>query len=60
MNDIVSVITTVGFPIACCLILFWFVYHQNKDHKEEVNSLRDALENNTVVMQKLLDKLGVE
>ena len=29
-------------------------------HKEEVNTMTEALNNNTIVLQKLCDKLGVE
>jgi len=33
---------------------------QDENHKAEVKQLTDAINNNTLVMQKLLDRLGVE
>lgn len=60
VNAITQIISSVGFPIAACLICFWYVNKLTETHKEEVNKLTDALNNNTLVMQKLCDKLGVQ
>ena len=60
VNSITQIISSVGFPIAACLICFWYVNKLTETHKEEVNKLTDALNNNTLVMQKLCDKLGVQ
>ena len=59
-SAITQIISSVGFPIAACLICFWYVNKLTETHKEEVNKLTDALNNNTLVMQKLCDKLGVQ
>lgn len=55
--DIVSVISSVGFPIFCCLALGYWVYVKDKQHKEEMEKMTDALNNNTLVLQKLVDKM---
>lgn len=68
-SDIQNIITAVGFPIFSCLALGWFVYYQTnqnakqmedvrKDHKEEVTKMTEALNNNTLALQRLIDKLG--
>lgn len=57
-NAIITTIQAVGFPIAACVALYLHMIHQDADHKEEVNQLRDAIQNNTAVMQRLLDRLG--
>lgn len=57
---VIQTISNVGFPIAVCLICFWYVNKLTETHKDEVNKLTDALNNNTLVMQKLCDKLGVQ
>ena len=31
-----------------------------KEHKEEVSKMTEALNNNTLALQKLIDKLGAE
>lgn len=56
-NMIVEVISQVGFPIAACAALFWKMHKQDKDHKEEVDKLAEALNNNTVAITKLVDHL---
>lgn len=68
MNEIVSVVSAVGFPIvaavACGMFVKW-QYEQNakamedvrKEHKEEVSKMTEALNNNTLALQKLIDKL---
>lgn len=69
LTDILTAISTVGFPIVCCLLLGWYVKTQNesnqkqldeirKDHKEEVSKMVEALNNNTLVLRQILDKLG--
>lgn len=69
MNEIVQVISAVGFPIVAALGCGFFVkwqYEQNmkqneemrKEHKEEVYKMTEALNNNTLALQKLIDKIG--
>ena len=58
MENIVSVISTVGFPITMTLILLWYIYDSNNKHKEEIDKMSEALNNNTIAITKLLDRLG--
>ncbi len=69
MEEIGNFISTFGFPICCCLILMYYVFKLNeshkaevteimKEHKEEVDKMTDAINSNTLVLTKLLDKLG--
>ena len=58
MGDIVSVISSVGFPIAMALLLLWYIYDSNNKHKEEIDRMSEALNNNTIAITKLLDALG--
>lgn len=57
---ILQAITTVGFPIVMCLVLMWYVMKSNEYHKEETKDFTDALNRNTLVLQKLCDKLDIE
>lgn len=57
-NAIVTMITTVGFPIAACVVLFYQNSNQQKQHKEEMDGIKEALNNNTLALQKLVDKIG--
>lgn len=57
VQQIVELISRVGFPIAACLICFWYINKQQQQHAEETRQLRDVLENNTLAIQRLADKL---
>lgn len=57
LDQVINIITSVGFPIAVCLICFWYINKMNEQHKAEVSNLSDALNNNTIVMQKIYDRL---
>lgn len=58
VNTITSLVTSVGFPIVCCIACFWYINKSDEQHKEEMNKMSEAINNNTLVMQKLIDKLG--
>ena len=55
-SGIAQVISTLGFPIAVCLICFWYINKQEEQHKQEIDKMAEAVNNNTLVIQKLLDK----
>lgn len=54
---VLQAITTVGFPIAMCLLLFWYIREQSDRHKEEIGKLSEAVNNNTLIIQRLTDIL---
>lgn len=60
INDLTTLISTLGFPIAMCLIMCYYINKINDAHKEETDKFAEALNNNTVVLQKLCDKLDSE
>lgn len=57
MTEIVTIISTVGFPIAMCLCLMWFVKYLLDTHKTESQEFTSALNNNTLALQKLIDTI---
>lgn len=59
MNVIIQAITSVGFPIVMCLMLMWYVREISSKHKEESDKFAEALNANTLVLQKLCDKLDI-
>jgi len=82
MQDILTVIQSVGFPIAVAIAMFVMLQNEQKAHREESEkltatitdlkitfnsaitdqerSITEAINNNTLVIQKLLDKLEGE
>ena len=60
IEQIVSLITTLGFPIVCCLIMWKQMLTMQAQHKEEIDHITTALNNNTLVIQQLVDKLDLD
>lgn len=60
MSDIATLISSLGFPIAMCLALMWFAKYQYDGHHNETQQFIDSLNKNTLVIQKLCDKLDSE
>ena len=69
LSAISEVISTVGFPIVCFIMCGYYVkYREDKNdekieklnnmHDEESKQMISALNNNTLALQKLTDKLG--
>lgn len=53
MNEIISLISNVGFPIAVCVALFYFMMKQEDRHRDENNKLSETVEANTKVLTEL-------
>lgn len=59
-QTILSAISSLGFPIVCCLIVLYMYWKSDQTHKAEVDKLSEAVQNNTVVMEKILERLEVK
>lgn len=68
---ITNMVMNIGFPIVACGAMAWYVKDSTDKHREEVRQLNEqhrdemeqvtlALNNNTLALQKLCDKLGEE
>lgn len=60
MNDIIQAISTVGFPIVMCIIMIYLNEKQDTRHREEVDKMTEAVNNNTVVIQQILEHMRGE
>jgi len=58
MENIVSIISSVGFPIAMCLLLFWYMQKESENHKAETQSLKDAINKLELAITTLVNKIG--
>mgnify|MGYP007038494748 CR=1 FL=1 len=56
-NDIMTAISTLGFPIVMCAALFWKMNRQDEEHKKEMDKVSEALNNNTLALQHMVDVL---
>lgn len=59
-SSVTQAVSTVGFPIVMCFIFAWYNKDLNDSHKEETEKLTEALNSNTLVLQKLCDTMNVD
>lgn len=68
MNEILQAVATVGFPIVACggmAIAFYrttekfadTISKMNAEHTQEVLAMTKSIDNNTAIMERLLDNL---
>ena len=55
-----TLIGSLGFPIACVIAMFWMWNKEREDHKQEVNKMTEALNNNTQALIKIEELLRHE
>lgn len=53
VNEIVNIISNVGFPIAVCVVMFYYMNKQSEKHKQEIDKLSETLQGNTKVLTEL-------
>lgn len=65
MASLTQLISSFGFPVVACCLMGWYVKYTNDQHRTEVKELtdkhydemttvRDALNNNTIAIQQLV------
>lgn len=57
MDAVIDIINQVGFPIACVVAMFWQMEKERDSHAKESAAWVEALNRNTNVMEKLLEKI---
>ena len=55
--DLLNLIGNYAFPIVCCIALFWKMDKDETQHKEESDKFAEAVNNNTQVLTRLLDRM---
>lgn len=55
-----TLIGNLGFPIACVIAMFIMWNKEREDHKNEMTEVTKAIENNTIAVTKLVEKLNNE
>lgn len=60
MDIFIQAVQTVGFPIVMCFVMFRYM-EKSDDKREEQNlALTKAVNNNTIVMTKLVAKFDMD
>ena len=71
MNEIINAITNLGFPIVMCGAALWYVKYIEDKHREErermqhlhddeMKSVTATINNNTIALTKLCEKIERE
>lgn len=53
IDNIITIISNVGFPVGMCLLLFFYMEKQNERHQQETDKINDTLKDNTKVLSEL-------
>lgn len=52
-NDIMNLISTVGFPIVMCGVLLYYIMTINKKNDDTIKGLSDTINQNSKVLTEL-------
>ena len=58
VNTVTQFVGTLGFPIAACIALSWYFVKQQQANNETIVKLSEALNNNTIALTKLAERIG--
>lgn len=62
VNDIATLVSSVGFPIVMCGAMGWYVWYMSNQHKKDLEALSKVISDNTVVIeglkQLIIDKIA--
>lgn len=62
-DAIMNAISIVGFPIVAYGAMFWYMVELNKQHKDEMDTIRQSLDSNTqavIELRELVKRLTDE
>lgn len=70
LEMVMQMVSTLGFPIVCVLIMFYYVKYLNDTHAQEIKELRQdmissneelrkSIEANTLITTKLYERLSI-
>lgn len=58
-NTVVQLISSVGFPIVMCLMMAYYIKTINQSYREDIKGIQKSIDNNTAVIDKLIERLEV-
>lgn len=53
IDSVIQLISNVGFPVAVCIALFFYMERQNERHQQETDKLNETVQSNTKVLTEL-------
>lgn len=58
VNSFTQLIGSLGFPIAMCVYLLWHQSKADEKHAEEMDKITEALNNNTLALTQLSERMS--
>lgn len=58
VNTLAQLISSVGFPIVMCGVLFWYMTKQDERQSEQNNRMMESLNNLSIVITELKQKIN--
>lgn len=58
VNTLAQLVSTVGFPIVMCGVLFWYMYKQDERQTEQNQRMMESLNNLSMVITELKQKIN--
>lgn len=59
MDAVTTLINNMGFPIAMCLILCYYIREMGINHRKEVDGLSEIIKENTELLKKIANRLAI-
>ena len=53
IDSVTQLVSNVGFPVAVCIGLFFYMEKQNERHQHETDKLNETVQSNTKVLTEL-------
>lgn len=57
VSIITQIVSNLGVPVACLVAMFWLMNKEREDHRNESEKFIEAINNNTVVMTQIAERL---
>lgn len=58
-SAITQVISSIGFPIAMCLILAFYINKNDERYDKTLADLKTSVDNNTIALTRLMERMDV-
>ena len=53
IDSVTQLVSNVGFPVAVCIALLFYMEKQNERHQQETDKLNETVQSNTKVLTEL-------
>lgn len=60
ISELTTLLGNYAFPIVCVIAMFFMWNKEREDHKIEVKQMTEAVNNNTVALEKILTRLEAD